>query len=69
MKPNEIRAELLLQNIKCVDIAESLGISKQYLSGTINFRNKTSYVREAIAKAIGKPVEEVFSESETKEVA
>lgn len=64
MKANEIRAELVLRNIKVGSIADELGIKYPSVSQVISRKKHTPYVREAIAKAIERPVEEVFPEQE-----
>ncbi len=64
MKPNEIRAELLKNNIKVIDIAKKCGVKYQNVSGVIAGRRSTSYIREAIAEATSKPVSEIWPEDE-----
>jgi predicted transcriptional regulator len=60
MKPNEIRAELVLRKITLVSIAKKLGIAVPSVSQVLVRKRTTAYVREAIAEAINKPVSEVF---------
>jgi predicted transcriptional regulator len=65
MEPNERRAELIRRGIQIKDIASDLGIAAASVSQVIANTKRTYYVRAAIAKAIGKPVEEVFPSQET----
>lgn len=68
MKPNERRAELVRRGVKVASIARELGITGPSVSQVINERRSTPRIKEAIAKAIGKPVDEVFPDP-TKEAA
>lgn len=69
MKPNEIRAALLLKNITLAEIAKQLGVHRPHISAVIYGNRPTRYVREAIAKAIDLPVEQVFTDPQSKEAA
>lgn len=60
MKPNEIRAALMLKNITITDIAKQLGAKRSNVSMVIYRVRPTPRIRTAIAEAIGKPVDEVF---------
>lgn len=64
MKPNEIKSELVLRKITATDLAKQIGVSRPFVSMTIAGDRKTRRIQEAIAKAIGKPIEEVFPESQ-----
>lgn len=54
MKPHEIKAALVLKQIKQSDIAKRLGVTRQTVNAVIAGRNKSKRVRRAIAKAIGR---------------
>jgi len=60
MKPNEIRAELIRNNIKVKDIAAGCSVASQQVSMAIS--NKRPYVRirqaiaDALTEATDKPV-------------
>lgn len=69
MKPNEIRAALMLKNISVTSIAIKLGLKQPNVSAVISGDRTTPHVQKAIAAAIGKPVDEVFPETTTKEKA
>jgi predicted transcriptional regulator len=69
MKANDIRAELVRRNISMVSVARSIGVSQPAVSQIISGKKTSSRIRQAIAKAIGKPVDEVFPEPVTEEAA
>lgn len=60
MKPNEIKAALVLRGITAVSIAKSLGLARSNVTATISGKRRTPRIRQAIAAAIGRPVAEVF---------
>lgn len=60
MSPREIRAELMLRGIKQQEIADSLGVSASHVSHVIDGKRTSERVQRAIAKAIGRPVHQVF---------
>lgn len=60
MTPNEIRAALILNEVKVIDIAKSLDLKHSNVSVVISGGKSTPRVRQAIADAIGRPVDEVF---------
>jgi len=68
MTPNEIRAALILNEVKVIDIAKSLCLKHSNVSVVISGGKSTPRVRQAIADAIGRPVNEVFP-PQTGEVA
>jgi predicted transcriptional regulator len=67
MEANDIRAEMVRRKITVVSIAKKLGIAQPSISQVITRKKHTLYIRQAIAEAIDRPVEEVFPE--TKEAA
>ncbi len=62
MKPNEIRAELIRRNVRVTDIASSLGLPHPNVCAVIAGKRPTKHIRRAIAKAINKPVREIWPE-------
>jgi lambda repressor-like predicted transcriptional regulator len=62
MKANDIRAELVRNNITIKSIAQGLGIAHPGVSQVISGLRKTKRIRQAIADAIGKPVTELWPE-------
>lgn len=60
MTSREIRASLILNGVKCVDIAKQLGVQKPAVTLIITRKQKSRRIQEAIAKAINKPFEEVW---------
>lgn len=63
MKPNEIKAELMLRNVRQVDIAKRLNLKQNTVSEIISGRKKSARVQKEIARIISKPVNEVFPKS------
>jgi len=65
--PREIRAALVLADIKQANIARMLGVTRAAVSNTIAGRRRKPRIRQAIALAISKPVDAVWPpESENK---
>ena len=60
MTPEEIKAELILNGKTQSAIAESIKFSRAYINHVISGRFTNREIRKAIAKAIGKPLLEVF---------
>lgn len=63
MKPNEIRAQLVLRSITQRSIADKAGVSEQLVSMVINgYRNgeKAQEVKRVIAETLGMDEEEIF---------
>lgn len=60
MKPNEIRAALLLSDMRPADIARKLKVTRSSVSNVITGYGKSRRIQEAIAEIIGKKVEEVW---------
>lgn len=60
MKPNEIRAALVLRGITVTSIADRVGAKRPNVSMVISGARPTQRIRAAIAEAIGKPVDKVF---------
>ena len=64
MKPNEIRASLMLAEVKIVSIANELKVSESLVHKVINNERPNERVRKAIADKISKPVDRVFPRRE-----
>jgi len=62
MKPNEIRAALLLLNVRPAEIAKRLKVSRAAVSSVISGNLKSARIQEAIANIIGKKIEEIWPE-------
>lgn len=70
MAPNEIKAELVLRGIKMADIAKKAGVTDGAVHQTIKNQKDRRYkgyrIRNYIAEAIGKPVEEIWPVSKPR---
>lgn len=64
MKGYILRQEMKDNGVKVIDIAVSLGVTHAAVSRVIHGQTKSAGIQQAIAKAIGKPVEEVFPSKE-----
>lgn len=60
MTPNQIRAEMMLKNIRPVDIARRLNVTRSAVTNVIKGVKTSQRIRKAIAEAIGKDVEAVW---------
>ncbi|MGE5606547.1 MAG: transcriptional regulator [Bacteroidota bacterium] len=60
MTSREIRAHLILNGVKCVDLARQLGVHQTAVTLIITRRENSRRIQEAVAKAINKPFEEVW---------
>ena len=60
MKPNERKAAMMLAGVTGAAIARDLGCRGSHVSMVLNGGRRSARVEGAIAKAIGRPVEEVF---------
>ena len=60
MTPLEIKIELLKVGISIRQLARQEGVSHTAMSYTIHGVNKGRKLREAVARAIGKSVEEIW---------
>lgn len=60
MKANEIRAALLLKEVRPVEIANKLAVSRAAVSSVISGTLKSKRIQEEIAGIIGKKVEEIW---------
>ena len=60
MKPNEIRSALLIRDVRPVEIANKLEVSRAAVSSVISGKLKSARIQGEIARAIGKKVEEIW---------
>lgn len=60
MKPNEIRAALLIKDVRPVEIANELEVSRAAVSSVISGNLKSKRIQEKIAGIIGKKIEEIW---------
>jgi len=60
LTPSDIKIAMLRIGISQSEIAEALNEERASVSGVINGRRTTRSIREAVAKAIGKPIADVF---------
>jgi lambda repressor-like predicted transcriptional regulator len=61
MKPNEIKAALVLAGVRQVTIARATGFSGAYVADVITGNRRSEKIERAIAEAIGKRVPQVFA--------
>jgi lambda repressor-like predicted transcriptional regulator len=62
MKPNEIRAGLMLAEVRIISLSKQLELSTAAIHQVINGQRKNPRIRRAIAEVIGKPVVEIWPE-------
>lgn len=60
METNEIKAELIIKGVSITNLAKNLLVSQPFVSQVIHGTRKNTRVRQAIAKAIGKKISEVW---------
>lgn len=66
---NEIKAALILAGVKQSRLADSLGVSRALVSLVVSGKKKSSRVRQAIARALGLKVEDLWPAGGTKKAA
>lgn len=59
----EIRAQLVLLGITQLDIAKAEGLTQQAIGMAIQGARQGLKARKAVAKALGKPVEEIWPDA------
>lgn len=62
----KIRALMILQGLTNKDIARKTGVSKTWVSLVLCGHVKSERIRQAIAAAVGVPVEELWPEDNNK---
>jgi lambda repressor-like predicted transcriptional regulator len=60
MKPNEIKAALMLNGKQAAEIARKLNLTRGHVSNVINGHTRNRRVEAEIAAAIGKRLDEVW---------
>ncbi len=60
MEPREIKALMMLNNITNASIAKKGKVTRTWVSLVLNNRRRSSRIRKLIAKAVGKPVHELW---------
>ena len=60
MRPEEIRAQFILQKKTQKDLADKLGLHKAIISAVIYGQRRRPPVRKAIARELGIPVAKMF---------
>jgi len=63
MTPHEIKVEIYKRRpdgLTITSIAKGLGVHKQAVANIIERRQKSMRIAQAVAEAIGRPLEEVF---------
>ncbi len=63
MKPYEIRAELIRNQVTNTSLAAELGITQSAVSIVISGRGISARIRAAIAAAINRPVSEIWPDA------
>ncbi len=69
MTPTEIKIELLKAGINQNQIAKKLGVVPTLVSQVVHGVRPVKRVRQAIADAVGKPIEELWPEESSNKVA
>jgi DNA-binding transcriptional regulator LsrR (DeoR family) len=64
----EIRIKMMRAGVSAAQIAEQLGVTEPFVHQVITETRDTQYVREAIAKALKKPVEKLWPNHKRKEI-
>lgn len=62
MTPNSRKAALVERGITITSIAEELGVTVSHVAQVVRGEKESPRVEQAVANAIGKPVEEVFGD-------
>ena len=60
MTPNQIRAAMILKNVRPADIARRLNVTRGAVSNVISGLIVSQRIREAVAEAIGKEVDAIW---------
>jgi lambda repressor-like predicted transcriptional regulator len=62
MTPREIKAELILKGITHLELARRAKVDPSMITRVIQYQRKSYKVRWVIARAIGKPWQEIFTD-------
>lgn len=60
------KAELIRNSKRQSDIARALGVSSTAVSDVVSGRSRSARIEQAVAEAIGRPVEDVFPQREPR---
>jgi lambda repressor-like predicted transcriptional regulator len=63
MHPELIKAEMRMRGVTPAALADELGISRMGVGNVVNGHQKSRRVMEAVAKLIGKPVNEIWPDA------
>lgn len=66
MQGRKVKMVMLQRNLSQRELATRLGLSLPYLNMVINGHRRTRWIREAIARELGRRVESLFSKSEER---
>jgi len=69
MTPIEIKIELLKAGVRQNQIAKKFGFTTSLVNQVVQGIRPARHVREAIAEAIGKPIEELWPEENPNKAA
>jgi|GEM_PF-2769920 len=56
----QIKSELVARGISMASIARALGVSRVTVSIVVSQRGKSLRIQQAVARAVGRPLEDVF---------
>ena len=62
MHPEQIKAELRMQGVTLVMLAEQLGVSRSMVSHVINGHAKSAAIQQRIANLLGRTVESLWEQ-------
>ena len=65
MTPEEIRIELIRAKTTMAKIAKTAKVTRAFVWQVVYGVRRTRRIREAIAQAVGKPIQELWPEEET----
>lgn len=60
MKPNEIKAALILKNIKHKDVARALAVSEASVSLVVSGISRSHRIQSYIAQLLNRPMDEIW---------
>ena len=69
MTPQEIRIEILRANTTMAKIARAAKVSRGFVWQVVHGVRRTRRIREAIAQAVGKPIQELWPEENANGIA
>lgn len=69
MNPIEIKILMIRAGITQADIGRKLGLSRAFINQVVLGHRPTKQVKQAIAEAVGKPVEDLWPEESPNKAA